>query len=170
MTLSLYRMSIPALIRGLDNFSHILRRGADHAAQAALDADALVQARLAEDMLPLAGQVQRASDTAKFAAARLAGIEAPSFPDDEATMAQLLERIARTAAFLRGVREDDFPDDDDRQIAFRAGRHDLRMTATDYVSTFALPNFYFHVATGYDILRSRGVPLGKLDYLRGADA
>ncbi len=99
MPLSMYQASVPLLVRGLDNLSAVLKKGEAHP-----DAAALVEARLAPDMFTLAGQVQRASDTAKGCAARLAGIDNPSFPDTETSFAQLQERIARTVDFLQGVK------------------------------------------------------------------
>ena len=138
----------------------MLKKGAAHP-----DGDTLVEARLAPDMFTLAGQVQRASDTAKGCAARLAGIDNPGFPDTETTFAQLQERIARTIAFLQGVKPAQIDGSEDKPIAFKAGPYMLNFTGASYLLTFVLPNFYFHVTTAYDILRHKGVPVGKMDYL-----
>ena len=160
MPLSMYQASIPLLVRGLDNLSAVLKKGEAHAGAAAL-----VEARLAPDMFTLAGQVQRASDTAKGCAARLAGIDNPSFPDTETTFAQLQERIARTVAFLQGVKPEQVDGTEDKPIAFKAGPYTLNFTGASYLTTFVVPNFYFHVTTAYDIRRHRGVEVGKMDYL-----
>ncbi|MGD9846834.1 MAG: DUF1993 family protein [Variibacter sp.] len=159
-SLSLYQMSIPLLVRGLRNLSGILKKGAAHAG-----GEALVEARLAPDMLTLAGQVQRASDTAKGAAARLAGIDNPAMADEEKTFADLEARIARTIAFLESVTPAQIDGGEGRAIVLKAGKQEFKFTGVDYLATFVLPNFYFHVTTAYDILRHKGVPLGKTDYL-----
>lgn len=160
MALSMYQASIPLLVRGLDNLSVVLKKGEAHP-----DAAALVEARLFPDMFTLAGQVQRASDTAKGCAARLAGIDNPSFADTETTFAQLQERIARTLGFLQGVKPAQIDGSEDKAISFKAGPYMLNFTGASYVATFVVPNFYFHVTTAYDILRHKGVEVGKMDYL-----
>ena len=165
MPLSMYQASIPLLVRGLDNLSAVLKKGEAHP-----DAAALVEARLAPDMFTLAGQVQRASDTAKGCAARLAGIDNPSFADTETTFAQLQERIARTVAFLQGVKREQIDGSEDKPIVLKAGPTTLNFTGTSYLLGFVVPNFYFHVTTAYDILRHKGVGVGKLDYLGPAPA
>ena len=160
MSLSMYQASIPLLVRGLDNLSAVLKKGEGHP-----DAAALVEARLAPDMFTLAGQIQRASDTAKGCAARLAGIDNPSFPDTETTFAQLQERIARTIDFVQGVKPAQIDGTEDKAISFKAGPNIMNFTGASYLTTFVLPNFYFHATTAYGILRNQGLPLGKLDYL-----
>jgi hypothetical protein len=160
MPLSMYQSSVPLLVRGLDNLSAVLRKGAGHP-----DAAALVEARLFPDMFTLAGQVQRASDTAKGCAARLAGIDNPSFADTETTFAQLQERIGKTVAFLQGVTPGEIDGSEDKPISFKAGPYVLNFTGASYLFTFVVPNFYFHVTTAYDILRHKGVAVGKMDYL-----
>ena len=168
MTLSLYDISVPALVRGLENLTHQIDKAVAFAKEAGVDADDFVQARLAPDMLTFAGQVQRASDTAKFGAARLSGGQGPSFPDDETTIGQLQARIANTVEYLRSVSAESIAGGEAREIRFNAGKQELQFTGADYVRTFLLPNFYFHLTTAYGLLRHKGVPLGKLDFLRGA--
>jgi uncharacterized protein len=165
MPLSIYQVSIPSFLHGLHVLSTLLRKGEAHAVEAGGDPGALVSARLAPDMLPLAGQVQRASDTAKLSAARLTGTEAPSFPDEETDFAQLQQRIARTDAYLRGLAPEMFADSEGRTVTIGTGETARSFGGDQYVLTFALPNFYFHVTTAYDILRHAGVPVGKRDYL-----
>ncbi|MDN5782532.1 MAG: DUF1993 domain-containing protein [Luteimonas sp.] len=167
MTLSLHDIAVPALVRGLQNLSHQIDMALARAAETGIDGADFVQARLAPDMLTFAGQVQRASDTAKFGAARLSGGQAPSFPDDETTLEQLQARIAATVDYLRSVPADAIAGQEAREIRFSAGNRELQFTGADYVRAFLLPNFYFHLATAYGILRHKGVPLGKLDFLRG---
>ena len=160
MPLSMYQASIPVLLRGLQNLTAVLKKG-----EAWPGGNDLTEARLAPDMLTLAGQVQRASDTAKGCAGRLAGIEAPRMPDEEKSFAELYARIDRTADFLKSVKREQIDGCEDKAVEVKAGPHTLTFTGESYLHTFVIPNFFFHVTTAYDILRHRGVPLGKLDYL-----
>lgn len=165
MALSLYEISVPALIRGLENLSRQIDKAAAFAGEQGIDSNEFVQTRLAPDMLNLAGQVQRASDTAKFGGARLSQGQAPSFADEEASLDDLKARIANTVDYLRSVPADAIAGGEKREIRFKAGPRELQFVAEDYVRDFLLPNFYFHLTTAYGLLRHRGVPLGKLDYL-----
>lgn len=165
MALSLYEISIPALIRGLENLSHQIDKAVAHACEHSVDDAEYVQARLAPDMLTLAGQVQRASDTAKFGGARLSQSQAPGFADEEVTLEDLKARIAKTIGYLRGVQAESVDGGEKREIRFKAGARELHFVAEDYVRGFLLPNFYFHLTTAYGLLRHKGVPLGKMDYL-----
>jgi hypothetical protein len=160
MSISMYRASIPVFIRALGNLSAILKKGEAHAGSASF-----VDARLAPDMLTLAGQVQRASDAAKAGAARLGGIDNPSFADTEKTFAELQARIKKTIDFLQSVLPAQIDGGEQRKIEFKAGGRELKFTGVDYLFGFALPNFFFHVTTAYAILRHKGVPIGKMDYL-----
>ena len=160
MPLSMYQASIPVLMRGLKNLSAVLRKGEAHPGGAAL-----VEARLAPDMYTLVGQIQRASDTSKGCAARLAGIAPPSFPDEEKTFADLQARIDKTIAFLQSVKPAQIDGSENKPIEFKAGPTTLKFTGESYLLGFVLPNFFFHATTAYDILRHKGVALGKLDYL-----
>jgi hypothetical protein len=160
MPLSMYHASIPVLVRGLENLSAVLKKGEAHP-----DSAKLVEARLAPDMFTLAGQVQRASDTAKGCPARLAGIDNPSFADTETTFAQLHERIAKTVDFLQTVKPEQVDGTADKAVSFKAGKIMLNFTGTSYLFGFVLPNFFFHTTTAYDILRHNGVAVGKMDYL-----
>jgi hypothetical protein len=160
MPLSMYQASIPVLVRGLTNLAAVLRKGEAHPGSAAF-----VEARLAPDMFPLAGQIQRASDTSKGCAARLAGVAAPSFPDEEKTFADLQARIAKTIAFLQSVKQEQVDGSETKPIEFKAGPTTLKFNGESYLFGFVIPNFFFHTTTAYDILRQKGVALGKLDYL-----
>jgi hypothetical protein len=160
MSISMYRASIPVFIRALGNLSAILKKGEAHEGSASF-----IDARLAPDMLTLAGQVQRASDAAKAAVARLGGIDNPSFADTEKTFAELQARIKKTVDFLQGVSPDKIDGSEQKKIEFQAGQRELKFTGTDYLLGFALPNFFFHVTAAYAILRHKGLPIGKMDYL-----
>lgn len=165
MALSLSKASVPAFVRGLKVLSDLLKKGEEHAAQAGIPPETLLGARLAEDMLPLSAQIQRASDASKFAVQRLSGGDAPKFADDETSFAQLQQRIANTIAYLEGVDGAQVDAGEDREVSLKFGSFGATFSGESYLLTFALPNFYFHVVTAYDILRNQGVKIGKLDYL-----
>lgn len=165
MTFSIYQASIPVLTRAFDNLSHLLGKAEEHAALKKVDLDVFFNARLAPDMYSLGQQIQRASDTAKGCAARLAGIDNPSFPDNEISFPDLHARIAKTVEFLKAVTEAQLADAADRKVTLNLGSRAVDFTGASYLLGFALPNFFFHITTTYDILRHNGVPVGKLDYL-----
>ena len=165
MTLSMYRASIPVFLRGLGVLSVLLDRAVAHAVARGFDVGILVGARLAPDMLPFAGQIQRASDTAKFAAGRLTDLPSPRFADTEVTLDELRQRIDATTDYLKTFRPEQFNDSDARTISYNAGGAPRQSSGQDYLLNFALPNFYFHVATAHDILRHNGLPIGKREYL-----
>jgi len=159
----MYRASIPVFVRALNNLSAILKNGEAHEGSASF-----IEARLAPDMLTLAGQVQRASDSAKGAVARLGGIDNPSFADTEKTFVELQARIRKTIAFLQSAKAEQIDGSEQKKIEFKAGSRELKFTGSDYLLGFALPNFYFHVTTAHAILRHKGVQIGKMDYLGGS--
>ena len=165
MSLSIYRMSVPVFQRGLSILKAYLDKAEAFAAEKGIDASQLIEARLAPDMLPLSSQIQRVSDTAKLTVARLTGLEAPKFEDNEKTFAELRERIAKTEAFLATVSPEAFEGSDARDVTIAPGGNKITMRCDNYLVTFARPNFYFHIATTHAILRHNGVPVGKMDYL-----
>ncbi|TCK30744.1 hypothetical protein EV667_0844 [Ancylobacter aquaticus] len=165
MSLSMYDASVPVFQRALGNLDALLRKGEEHAATSGLDLSELAAARLAPDMFPLTGQIQSACDSAKFAAARLTGTTGPSFADTETSFEELHQRIAATLDYLASVNAADFEGSETREIVQKSRRGERHFVGTSYLLTFALPNFFFHVTTAYDILRHKGVPVGKSDYL-----
>lgn len=165
MPLSMHRASVPVFVRALEVLATLLEKGEAHAKAQGLDPDDLVAARLVDDMLPLSGQVQRASDASKGAVARLTGVEAPAMPDEEASFADLQKRVADTLAYIQSVDPQAFEGGEDRTVELKTPGGALTFTGEDYLLGFALPNFFFHVVTAYDILRHKGVQIGKLDYL-----
>lgn len=116
-------------------------------------------------MLTLAGQIQRASDASKLGVARIAGITAPSFPDEEKTYDELLARIVKTQDFLASVDRALIDGHEERPVTIKAREGEAHFTAQRYLLQFALPNFFFHVTTAYGVLRHTGMPIGKMDYL-----
>jgi hypothetical protein len=164
MSLSMYQASIPAFLHMLGNLSKILDKAAAHAEEKKIDPAIFVNARLAPDMFPLSRQVQIATDLVKACAARLAGIEVPSYEDNETTFAELQARIAKTAAFLQSVSAEQIDGTEDHNITPKFGSRVLSFSGQDYLLNFVIPNFHFHLTTVYAILRHNGVGIGKLDY------
>ena len=165
MTFSIHAASIPVFARALRNLDGVLAKAADHAAVTGVDVETYVGMRLAPDMDPLLKQIQRASDSAKGAATRLAGLPSVALADDEATFADLRGRIARTLEIIEGVDPAALDGAEDRTVVLSLPSGALTFTGQSYLLGFALPNFFFHVTTAYAILRHAGVPLGKMDYL-----
>lgn len=165
MSLTMYQASIPVFVRMLGNLSSILDKAAAHAETKKIDPAIFVNARLAPDMFPLSRQVQIATDMVKGCAARLAGIEVPSYEDNETTFADLQERIIKTVAFLQSVSASQIDGSEDRKITLKFGSKELNFLGQAYLLDFVLPNFHFHLTTTYAILRHNGVEIGKKDYV-----
>jgi len=165
MKISMYAMSVEVFTPTLRSLGKILQKAAQHAAQRKFDPAILVDGRLAPDMFALAKQVQLASDFAKNSTARLMGVDAPRFEDDEKTFEELQARIARTLDYLGTAAPRAFEGAEDRDIKIPLRDQTLEMKGLPYLQKWALPNFYFHVVTAYAILRHNGVEVGKRDYL-----
>ncbi len=167
MSLTMYQASIPAFVRMLGNLSAILDKAAAHAEAKKIDPAVFINARLAPDMFPLSRQVQIATDMVKGCAARLAGIEVPSYEDNESTFAELQARIAKTKEFLQSVSAAQIDGSEERQITLKFGSRELNFLGQAYLLDFVIPNFHFHLTTTYAILRHNGVEIGKKDYIGG---
>ena len=168
MSLSLYEASVPGMLRSLRALSGFLDKAEAHALETGADLAAYSDARLAPDMAPFNRQIHMASDGAKSAVARLAGVEAPAFPDVEVSFPDLKARIAKTIAYLETFKPEQIDGDAERIIEIKLPSRTLTFTARDFLFNFALSNFMFHVTTAYALLRAQGVPLGKADFLAGA--
>jgi hypothetical protein len=161
----MHQVSVPVFVRGLNVLADLLKKAEAYVEQHGSVPDAMISARLADDMLPLSAQVQRASDTSKLSVERLSGVPAPKFEDNETSFDQLQERIANTIAYLNSVGAAQFDGSEARAITLNFGSFAPEFKGDEYLLTFALPNFYFHIVTAHDILRNQGVPVGKRDYL-----
>jgi len=169
MTDLVYDLAIAPLVHSLKQFDRLVTKAEAYAsADKNIDDETLIQARLYPNMRPLIFQVRVATDTAKGAAARLAGQPVPSWPDEEKTFADVHERIGKAISFLSGFKSGDFIGAEKKAIELKLGPEMVKFTGTSYIANFVLPNFYFHMTTAYNILRHNGVPLGKRDYLGGA--
>ena len=167
MSISMYSASVPVLVRMLENLTTWIDKAEAHAAARKFDTVVYLQSRLAPDMLPFPSQIQIASDAAKLCVARLAGVDAPAFPDDEKTLADLRQRVVKTIAFIRSVPAAAIDGSDAKEITIKRASGPVTMLGEVYLRHAALPNFFFHVTTAYALLRHNGVELGKSDYLGG---
>ncbi|MBJ3813676.1 DUF1993 domain-containing protein [Shimwellia pseudoproteus] len=165
MSQQLYVDTAAQLVSGLKNLSAILDKAEAWASEKGIEQQVLLQTRLLADMFPLVRQIQMTSDISKGAVARLAGVDVPSMADDEASFADLRQRLAATVAFIDSIAPAQYTGDDELPVIINARTRELRFTAKSYVYRFVVPNFYFHMTTAYDILRQQGVPVGKLDFL-----
>lgn len=167
MPVSLYEISVPIFIRGLNTLSHILTEAEKYAQEKDIPISEFTDARLYPDMFPLSFQVRTASNLAKGGIVRVAGTEAVVMEDNENTIEELQERISRTIVILKSVKQEDFEGKEDKEIIVKTqGPVVLNFTGHNYFQHHSVPNFLFHVTTAYAILRSKGVPLGKKDYLQ----
>jgi hypothetical protein len=165
MTISMYQASVPRFANILGNLSNILDKAQAHVDAKKIDAAVLPSFRLYPDMLPMTKQVQIACDAAKGVVARLAGIEIPVFEDNEVTLADLKARIAKTIAFIQTVKPAQIDGTEDKDIVIKRGDKETHYKGMQFLLGHAVPNFYFHVTTTYNILRHNGVEIGKRDYL-----
>jgi hypothetical protein len=162
----MYDIAIPTFQKQLAALEAILDKAADYAAAKKIDLAVLLGSRLYPDMFNLTRQVQLATDFAKAAPARLAGLEVPSFPDTETTLPELKQRLARTQELLAGYKPEQLEGSDTRQLTLKIGGQETTVSGCDYLLHVALPNFYFHCATAYGILRHNGLEIGKRDFVR----
>jgi hypothetical protein len=159
---NIYDFTVPVFIKMLGGLKGVLQKAKAHG----LDEKALLSEQLAPDMFPFAKQVQVACDNAKGAAARLSGQEPPKMDDTEQSIDDLIARVDATVAFLNTVKESDFADAPKQQITlpYFPGKF---MGGYDYAREYAIPNFFFHVAMAYALVRKNGVEIGKADYING---
>jgi hypothetical protein len=165
MTVSMYQASVPVFQQILTSLSAILTKAAAHAEAKKIDPSVFITARLAPDMFPLSRQIQIATDHAKGASARLAGVEIPSYPDTETTFAELQTRITKTLDFIKQLKPAQFEGAASREVKLKIGGNELTFSGQKYLFHGAFPNFFFHAATAYDILRHNGVEVGKRDFI-----
>jgi hypothetical protein len=165
MPLTLFQTSIPIFTRYLQNLSALLEKAEADAKARNYPPEVLIEARLAPDMHKLSRQVQIASDMVKNGAARLAGLEPPSFPDTETTFEDLQTRIAKTIAFLETITETQLEGAETREIVLKFPGRQMNFSGAEYLLHFVLPNLFFHVTTAYNILRHNGVVIGKRDFM-----
>jgi hypothetical protein len=165
VTIYMYQASIPRFVNILGNLSNILDKAQAYVDAKKIDTVTLTTYRLFPDMLPMTTQIQIACDAAKGVVARLAGVEIPVYEDNEKTLSDLKARIAKTVAFIRAVTPAQIDGTEDKEIVIKRGDKETHYKGMQFLLSHALPNFYFHVTTAYNILRHNGVEIGKRDYL-----
>ncbi len=167
MPLSMYQASIPVFVKQLSNLSAILKKAEAHALTKKIDPEVFINARLAPDMFPLSRQIQIATDGVKGCAARLAGVEVPSYPDTEKTFPQLQARIAKTIEFIKTFSAKQIDGTEESKVTLKLRDQEHTFRGQPYLLNFVLPNLYFHMTTAYAILRHNGVDIGKKDFIGG---
>lgn len=165
MSSLMYQSSKVVFAHNLKNLSAILKIAAKDAKTRGIDPAILVNARLSPDMLPLAKQIMIATDHAKGCCARLAGVDSPVFADTETTFEELQARIKRALDFIGTLKAGQFEGSEDKSIVMKMPIGTLYFSGQDYLNGWALPNFYFHMTTAYNILRHNGVDLGKRHFM-----
>ncbi|UTY60214.1 DUF1993 family protein [Massilia sp. erpn] len=165
MSFSMYSASIPVFKQILNSLHAILVKAEAHVEDKKLDPNALLQFRLFPDMLPFTRQIQIAADFAKGAGARLAGQDVPAYEDTEKTIAELKLRITRTLTFLDSLPQDAIDGSEGRAITTGSGEKTKHFVGQTYLLHYALPHFFFHATTAYDILRHNGLDIGKKDFI-----
>ena len=161
----MHRRSVAVFDRFLSALSTILDKAEAHCQAKKIKPEVILAARLFPDMFPLTRQVQLACDFAARGTARLAGQDPKGFPDTEITFAELKDRIAATRGYMGSFQAADFAHADAREVHFKAGGRDMVLKGEEFLSFFALPQFFFHITTAYNILRHNGIDLGKRDYM-----
>jgi hypothetical protein len=165
MSITMHSASAPIFITMLKNLSVWLDKAETHAQVKKFEPGVYLGTRLALDMLPFTNQVQIACDTAKYAMARLGGVDAPKFDDTEASLADLRERVSATIEFIKSVPAEKIEGSEDKDVTIPRRTGPITMKGEPYLKHYVLPNFFFHVTTAYALLRHNGVDLGKMDYL-----
>ena len=165
MTISMYHACIPLLTKMLGNLETIVDKAIAHAAARKIDDAAFVEARLFPDMFTFARQIRIATDMAKGAGARLAGIDIPKFDDNEKTLPELKARLRKAIDFLQTLTPAQIDGSENKTISLTAGGNSFTFKGVDYLQSWVLPNFFFHVTTAYNLLRHGGVEIGKMDFL-----
>ena len=165
MSISIHQASVPVFVQGLKGLRGVLTKAQAHIEAKKIDPEALLKDRLYPDMFPLIRQVQIATDFAKGCAARLAGEEVPTWEDTETTFPELIARIDRAIAYVKGLDPAAFAGAEDRDITLVRRGETSVVKGLAYLQTQAQPNFFFHLTTAYAILRKNGVEIGKKDYL-----
>ena len=165
MSITMYSASVPVFVRMLGNLNLWLDKAEAHAQAKKFDPGVYLNARFAPDMLPFTKQIQIACDAVKFGVARLAGVEAPKFEDNEANFADLRARIRKTLDFIQSVPASQIDGTESKDVVVPRRDGSMTLKGEAYLKNFVLPNFFFHVTTTYALLRHNGVDLGKTDFL-----
>ena len=165
MPISMYQSSAPIFVQFLNGLAGVLDKAKAFADAKKIDDATILNLRLVPDMLPLVRQVRSACDHAAGGCGRLAGVDLPTFANDEATIADLKVRVTKVTDFIKGLKPSQIDGSENRDVVMKFPTGERKFTGQTYLLNFALPNFYFHDVTAYDILRNNGVDVGKRDYM-----
>jgi len=169
MAISMYKISVAIFVRHLNGLAHCMKKAQAVYTEKKYDEGTLVNYRLYPDMFTFARQVQQTTDHARNCAAALAGVEAPALEMNEKTLAELIARVEKSLDFLKGLTAAQVDGSEDKKLVVKVMGKDTDFVGIDLLQNRALPNFYFHVTTAYDILRHNGIEIGKRDFM-GATA
>jgi hypothetical protein len=165
MTISMYKVSVPFFIQFLTAQSAVIDKLAAHIDAKKYDANYYFNLRFFADMYPYARQVQQASTHAARCCSALAGVPMPDLPNTEKTLAELKARLAKTIDFCKSIKPEQIDGTEDKEIVLKFGANERKFSGQGLLLNHVMPNFYFHVTTTYDILRWKGVPIGKRDFI-----
>ena len=166
MPVSLYTATVPSFLQILPRVGGLVDKARDAAAEQGLPDSALIEAKLADDMWPFGKQITTACLHAEAAAGGVQQVETgPDLSSAPGDFAAHSARVAEVIAKLQAVQPADLDTIAYRDHVFRFGERQMGFTVADYLLSFALPNFYFHAAMSYAILRNRGLAIGKMDFL-----
>jgi hypothetical protein len=160
----MYNASVPAFVKMLGNLSNILDKAAAHCEAKKIQPAVLLATRLTPDMFPLSQQIQLTTTHVHWTCALLAGQERPNLPNTETTIDEMKQRVANAIAFAKGFKPEQIDGSETRPVKLVFPAVTLEFTGESYLTTFAIPNFYFHYTTAYAILRQVGVGIGKRDF------
>jgi uncharacterized protein len=164
MAISMYHASVPTFLQLLGGLKGVIEKAEKHAAEKKWDEATLLNWRFHPDMFTFARQVRQASEHA-FGAGRAAGVAVPELPAIDNSFAEMKSRIDKTVDFLKTLRPDQLDGKEDSQVTIVQGGQPRQFRAQVYLYHLAMPNFYFHTTTAYNILRSLGVEIGKRDFM-----
>jgi hypothetical protein len=170
MSLSMYQASVPVFAQYLGSLDGLLAKAQAFCAAKKIDEAVIAGARLAPDMFPLSRQVQIACDFAKGATARLAGVDVPSWPDDEKTLGDLRARVKKTLDYVQGFKAAQIDGSEGRKIEIKIAGNPVTFRGQPYLTNFAMGHFFFHTTTAYNIVRHNGVEVGKRDFIGAVPA
>jgi hypothetical protein len=161
----MYKISVPIFAQHLTAQSGVLEKGAAFAEARKIEPAVILNTRLFPNMYPLVKQVQTATQHAIRCTAELAGVKSLDLPTTETSFDELKSRIAKTVDFLKGFKPEQIDGTEEKKITMKFGQTPREYTGQSLLLGFSLPNFYFHCATAYDILRHCGVELVKRDFM-----
>ena len=165
MAVSMYQISVPIFVRQLGGVVTCLKKAQALYTEKKYDESTLLSYRFYPDMFNFARQIQMATDHARNCTALLAGVEAPKYEDNEKSLAELIARVEKTAAWLNTVKPEQVDGSEGKSVTVKMRDREMKFTGLELLQNRSLPNFYFHTTTAYDILRHNGVELGKRDFM-----